>query len=116
MFPTVAAFDVCAAGAAPGVAPGRGCRGKRLRLPCLERKRLQVSRGLSILLAMRLTDKFGRAITDLRLAITDRCNYKCVYCRTGQQGAMYAELPFSDYLRMTRVFVSLGIAKIRITG
>ncbi len=65
---------------------------------------------------MRLTDKHGRVITDLRLAITDRCNYRCVYCRTGQNGAMYAELPFADYLRLARVFVSLGITKIRLTG
>ena len=33
-----------------------------------------------------LHDKFGRAITDLRISITDRCNYKCVYCRTGNEG------------------------------
>ncbi len=65
---------------------------------------------------MRLTDKHGRAITDLRIAITDRCNYKCVYCRTGNQGALYAELPFSDYLRIARIFTSLGITKVRITG
>jgi len=64
----------------------------------------------------RLTDKHGRAITDLRISITDRCNYKCVYCRTGNQGAIYAELPFADYVRMARVFVSLGIEKIRLTG
>jgi len=63
-----------------------------------------------------LTDKFGRAITDLRIAITDHCNYKCVYCRTGNDGAQYADLPFSDYLRMARVFASLGIEKVRITG
>ena len=65
---------------------------------------------------MPLTDKFGRAITDLRIAITDHCNYKCVYCRTGNDGAQYADLPFSDYLRMARVFASLGIEKVRITG
>ena len=65
---------------------------------------------------MPLTDKFGRAITDLRISITDRCNYKCVYCRTGNEGALYGELPFADYLRMTRVLVSLGITKIRLTG
>jgi GTP 3',8-cyclase len=65
---------------------------------------------------MTLTDKFGRAITDLRISITDRCNYKCVYCRTGNEGAIYGELPFADYLRMARVMVSLGIAKVRITG
>ncbi|MFI5110368.1 MAG: GTP 3',8-cyclase MoaA [Terriglobales bacterium] len=64
----------------------------------------------------RLIDKFGRPITDLRIAITDRCNYKCVYCRTGNEGAQYAELPFADYSRMARVFAGLGIEKIRITG
>jgi cyclic pyranopterin phosphate synthase len=63
-----------------------------------------------------LIDKFGRAITDLRISITDRCNYKCVYCRTGNEGALYGELPFADYLRMARVLVSLGIRKIRLTG
>ncbi|HVV45838.1 MAG TPA: GTP 3',8-cyclase MoaA [Bryobacteraceae bacterium] len=66
--------------------------------------------------AERLIDKHGRAITDLRISITDRCNYKCVYCRTGNEGAVYAELPIADYLRMVRVFVGLGIEKIRLTG
>jgi GTP 3',8-cyclase len=66
--------------------------------------------------AVRLTDKFGRTITDLRVSITDRCNYKCVYCRTGSQGAQFAELAMDDYLRIIRVFVSLGIEKIRLTG
>jgi GTP 3',8-cyclase len=65
---------------------------------------------------MLLTDKFGRAISDLRISVTDRCNYKCVYCRTGNEGALYGDLPFSDYLRMARVFAGLGIRKIRITG
>ncbi len=64
----------------------------------------------------RLRDKFGRAITDLRVSVTDRCNYKCVYCRTGNEGAQYTELAIEDYLRMVRVFVSLGIEKIRLTG
>ena len=65
---------------------------------------------------MTLIDKFGRPITDLRISITDRCNYKCVYCRTGNEGALYADLPFADYLRMARILVSLGIEKIRLTG
>jgi len=64
----------------------------------------------------RLTDSHGRAITDLRVSITDRCNYKCVYCRTGTDGAQYAELPIVDYLRLIRVFVGLGIEKVRLTG
>jgi cyclic pyranopterin phosphate synthase len=63
-----------------------------------------------------LQDKFGRAITDLRISITDRCNYRCVYCRTGNEGALYGDLPFADYLRMARVLVGLGITKVRLTG
>jgi GTP 3',8-cyclase len=63
-----------------------------------------------------LYDKFGRAITDLRISITDRCNYKCVYCRTGNEGALYGDLPFADYLRMARVLVGMGVTKIRLTG
>jgi cyclic pyranopterin phosphate synthase len=65
---------------------------------------------------LRLTDKFGRAITDLRISITDRCNYKCVYCRTGNEGALYGDLPFADYFRMARVLVGMGITKVRLTG
>ena len=65
---------------------------------------------------MLLTDKFGRRISDLRISITDRCNYKCVYCRTGNEGALYGDLPFADYLRMTRVLVGMGITKVRLTG
>jgi cyclic pyranopterin phosphate synthase len=65
---------------------------------------------------VRLIDKFGRNIHDLRISITDRCNYRCVYCRTGTNGAAYAELPFDDYLRMARVLVSMGVTKIRLTG
>ncbi len=65
---------------------------------------------------MPLTDKHGRSITDLRVSITDRCNYRCVYCRSGEDGIPFSELPMDDYIRMVRVFVSLGIEKVRITG
>jgi GTP 3',8-cyclase len=64
----------------------------------------------------RLRDKHGRDITDLRVSITDRCNYRCVYCRTGNEGAQYSELPFADYLRIVRILVGLGIEKVRLTG
>src|SRR5580698_6552106 len=64
----------------------------------------------------RLRDGHGRAITDLRLSVTDRCNYRCVYCRTGTDGAQYADLPLEEYVRMVRLFVSLGVEKIRFTG
>ena len=115
----------------------RGCWWKRQRLPRemrigKETSLPELSRAL-ILSEMRasmvlpttidrrpttvlLHDKFGRAITDLRISITDRCNYKCVYCRTGNEGALYGDLPFADYLRMARVLVGLGITKVRLTG
>ena len=64
----------------------------------------------------RLTDSHGRVIHDLRVSITDRCNYKCIYCRTGELGAQYPELSISDYLRLIGLFVGLGITKVRITG
>jgi GTP 3',8-cyclase len=64
----------------------------------------------------RLTDSHGRVIHDLRVSITDRCNYKCVYCRTGEVGAQYPELKIDEYLRLIRLFVGLGIEKVRLTG
>jgi GTP 3',8-cyclase len=63
-----------------------------------------------------LVDKYGRDIHDLRISITDRCNYKCVYCRSGNDGPAFPEMPIADYLRMVRVFVGLGITKVRLTG
>lgn len=64
----------------------------------------------------RLRDSHGRAITDLRVSITDRCNYRCVYCRTGNEGALYSELSIDDYARMVELFVGMGIEKVRLTG
>lgn len=66
--------------------------------------------------AARLMDSHGRVIHDLRVSITDRCNYKCVYCRTGEHGAQFAELKIEEYLRLISLFVSLGITKVRLTG
>ena len=66
--------------------------------------------------ASRLTDSHGRVIHDLRVSITDRCNYKCVYCRTGEVGAQYPELEIEEYLRLIGLFVNLGITKVRLTG
>jgi len=66
--------------------------------------------------ATRLRDSHGRVIHDLRVSITDRCNYRCVYCRTGEVGSQYPELAIEEYLRLIRVFVELGITKVRLTG
>lgn len=64
----------------------------------------------------RLRDSYGRAITDLRLSVTDRCNYRCVYCRNGEDGLHFQELTLDEYARILRIFVSLGVEKIRFTG
>jgi cyclic pyranopterin phosphate synthase len=66
--------------------------------------------------AAGLTDSHGRRIHDLRVSITDHCNYRCVYCRNGEDSSHYPELASNDYLRMIRLFVALGITKIRLTG
>ena len=65
--------------------------------------------------ASPLRDRHGRAITDLRLSITDRCNYRCVYCRTGD-GVHYRELTSDEYVRMVQILAGLGIEKLRLTG
>jgi cyclic pyranopterin phosphate synthase len=64
----------------------------------------------------RLTDSHGRVIHDLRVSITDRCNYKCVYCRDGENGSHYPELGIDEYLHLIEAFVDLGITKVRLTG
>jgi cyclic pyranopterin phosphate synthase len=68
---------------------------------------------------MKLHDKFGRQITDLRISITDRCNFRCVYCRSADP-ENYRDhdeiLSWPELDRLSRVFLSLGIRKIRITG
>jgi cyclic pyranopterin phosphate synthase len=68
---------------------------------------------------MPLRDKFGRAITDLRISVTDRCNFRCVYCRSADP-ENYRDhdelLTWTELDRLARVFVNLGIRKIRITG
>jgi cyclic pyranopterin phosphate synthase len=67
--------------------------------------------------AMPLTDNFGRPITDLRVSITDRCNFRCVYCRSGNDNVPGAErLSFDEYERLVRILVGLGIRKVRVTG
>lgn len=75
--------------------------------------------GLLFSATMILTDKFGRNITDLRISVTDRCNFRCVYCRSADP-ENYREhgeiLSWPELDRLARIFVRLGIRKIRITG
>jgi cyclic pyranopterin phosphate synthase len=68
---------------------------------------------------MALTDKFGRQITDLRVSVTDRCNFRCVYCRSADPEnhmAEHALLEWDEYERLVRILVGMGIRKVRVTG
>ena len=68
---------------------------------------------------MSLQDKFGRQITDLRISVTDRCNFRCVYCRSADP-ENYREhdeiLSWKELERLAGVFHGLGIRKVRMTG
>src|SRR5438309_2492035 len=70
-----------------------------------------------------LTDALDRPLRDLRISVTDRCNFRCTYCMPKEIfGADYAFLPRSEVLtfeeieRLARVFVELGAEKLRLTG
>ena len=69
------------------------------------------------------TDQLGRRMHDLRISVTDRCNFRCTYCMPAEVfGRDYAFLPRSQILdyeevaRLARLFVALGVEKLRITG
>lgn len=66
----------------------------------------------------RLIDAHGRTIRDLRLSITDRCNFRCVYCMDPDVRFMPAAdlLTVDELARLARIAVTLGIEKIRLTG
>jgi cyclic pyranopterin phosphate synthase len=66
-----------------------------------------------------LKDKFGRQIRDLRISVTDRCNFSCVYCKSADPKNYFPHrdlLSWEEFLRLTRVLVGLGIRKVRVTG
>ncbi len=65
-----------------------------------------------------LIDSHGRTIRDLRLSITDRCNFRCVYCMDPDFRYMPKQqlLSLEEYLRLVGVCLTLGITKVRITG
>ena len=68
----------------------------------------------------RLIDPFGRRVTDLRLSITDRCNFRCTYCMP-QEGMPWLDrgelLTYEEQARIVRVGVErFGFTSVRITG
>ena len=68
---------------------------------------------------MPLHDKFGRQITDVRISVTDRCNFRCVYCRSADPENYRPEeelLTWDELVRVARVLRGLGLEKVRVTG
>ena len=70
-----------------------------------------------------LKDTFNRNLKDLRISVTDRCNFRCTYCMPAEIfGESYEFLPkeeilsFEEISRLASIFVELGVEKIRITG
>ncbi len=69
-----------------------------------------------------LSDRYGRVATDLRVSLTDRCNLRCTYCMPREALGEHSFLPRADLLnfeeieRLAKLFVRLGVQKIRLTG
>ena len=68
-------------------------------------------------------DTLGRGVRDLRISVTDRCNFRCPYCMPAEIfGERYEFLKredilsFEEIVRLTRIFVGFGVKKVRITG
>ena len=70
-----------------------------------------------------IRDLFGRALADLRVSVTDRCNFRCTYCMPAE---IYGEryqflsreqvLSYEEIARLVKVFVNLGVSRVRLTG
>ena len=68
---------------------------------------------------MPLKDAYGRTIRDLRISLTDRCNFRCFYCLPNGEPPLARKatiLTFEEIAYLAEIFVSLGIEKIRLTG
>jgi cyclic pyranopterin phosphate synthase len=70
-----------------------------------------------------LADRLGRRLHDLRISVTDRCNFRCTYCMPKSTfGSDYAFLPqssllsFEEITRIAKIFVAHGVEKLRLTG
>jgi cyclic pyranopterin phosphate synthase len=66
-----------------------------------------------------LVDTFGRAANDLRVSVTDRCNFRCTYCMPAEGLAWLPKdeiLSFEELTRVLSIFVGLGVRSIKVTG
>ncbi len=68
---------------------------------------------------IKLVDQYKRRLDYLRISVTDRCNMKCIYCMTHEKTSKLPcreILRYEEIIRIARIFTSLGVSKIRITG
>src|SRR5947199_8501398 len=66
-----------------------------------------------------LVDRFGRVADDLRISVTDRCNFRCTYCMPAEGLAWLPRseiLTFEEMTRLLNVFLALGVRSIKVTG
>lgn len=95
-------------------------------IPLIDQRHVQANLQVPLLLEQpqgSLTDTLKRPLHDLRISVTDRCNFRCVYCMPKQLfDKDYQFLPHSSLLsfeeitRIARIFVEHGVSKIRLTG
>ena len=66
----------------------------------------------------QMLDRFGRIHTNLRISVTDVCNFRCIYCMPEDMTFMpdSALMTYDEILHLARIFVGLGVSKVRITG
>src|SRR5207248_3354244 len=98
----------------PGHHPRRSPRPRTMAAPMTE---------LSVSPTSTPVDARGRPLRDLRISVTDRCNFRCVYCMPRDTfGPDHAFLPraeiltFEEITRLAGVFTSLGVSNVRLTG
>jgi cyclic pyranopterin phosphate synthase len=79
---------------------------------------MDLTTSFSTVAADRLQDRFGRHITYLRISVTDRCNFRCVYCMSENMNFVPRRdlLTLEETEQIARAFCELGVTKIRITG
>jgi len=66
-----------------------------------------------------LVDSYGRRIRNLRISVTDRCNFRCVYCMPAEGLAWLPRgdiLSFEEIARLARIAASIGVEQVRLTG
>lgn len=72
-----------------------------------------------MILPIRLKDSYGRAIRDLRISVTDRCNFRCFYCMPTEAMEWKPKpeiLSYEEIIQLAEIFVGLGVNKLRVTG